>query len=144
MWIFFSGGFVSATIASNQEQQEQSDPLMQVRGRCEEHVLAFCDAGDVVPRKIIETPMADYHWRAIMTKSEFVTAMGKISSDIEYGNFKNEARKQCEQNGVSLWLERVWMGCLHDIWGVMFGLQERNDRRQRGVNRFSPWFDKGE
>lgn len=134
MWVFFRGGFVSATVSPIQDGYTAEDPLIQVRGRCLEHVESFAHLGGVEPDKIIETPEADYAWRALMPRSKWTEAMAKISADVDYENFKSEASRWKRANDVPRWIGETWMNCLHNVWSVMYRLQ--SGERRRGVTGF--------
>lgn len=59
------------------------------------------------------TPKADYRYRVILDQEEFTAFMLKLSTEVDYPNFKNAVK------------DHDYHAALADVWGVMYGYQER-------------------
>lgn len=118
MWLFTRHGFYSVT------RSIQEPDKLQIRARAKgdlerlagfmatrEQPVAQGTAKDL--QKIIETPHADYRWRAIVTPEVWQIIAVELMADIIYSNFKNEIADNYRHN---LYLR---------VWGVMNQLQMR-------------------
>ena len=77
MWIFTPKGFISAVA-----HRDRPGHLL-VRARRAEHLRAlFPDA------RVQSTPRADYRFRAVVTREQFLGRMLGAMSGIDYDNFK--------------------------------------------------------
>lgn len=85
MWIYMNDAFVSIVI-------DRSNPKnFLVRGRFEgdvQRAMAFASSVTV-----IETPEADYRFRASMSRAEVVGAIQCALSEIDYLNFKSTVKQ---------------------------------------------------
>ena len=77
MWFFTKRGFIS--VVRHRDQPE----MMLVRARASAHIQAiFSDS------EIHCTPTADYRFRALVHRDEFLGRMLGEMADIDYDNFK--------------------------------------------------------
>jgi hypothetical protein len=71
---------------------------------------------------ILELPNRDYRYRLIIPKASWTAIIGELAQEQEWSNFKNEAAKYQGKSG------RGYVAALHDVWGVMYQLQQNEDR----------------
>jgi hypothetical protein len=102
MWVFTSGAFVSIV-----QHRDKPDTLI-VRGRFSGDVDRFLGR-----RCEIETPAADYRYRAWVLRDEVADALQREARDIDYPNFKDSIRLP--------WRKRLAMA----IWNILFDEQCR-------------------
>jgi hypothetical protein len=85
--------------------------MMQVRSRAKadlerliEHIV---DSGRGLPATaddIIETPEADYRWRILMSKGQWIDVAEMLADAIDYENFKNAAHStQSDKPLMAIW-----------------------------------------
>ena len=92
---------------------------MQIRARVKDDLYRLIEAfSDLSQSEIIETPLADYRWRVVITPSQFTSLLMKLSADIDYGNFKNA----CAENGLDT-------GPHHRVWSIMMAEQQKEEER---------------
>jgi len=124
MWLFTKYGFFSVV-------QTYDDPeKMMIRGRCREDLerlaaFALDQAAIGLPDNVIETPKADYHYRLICDRADWLVIAYELAQDVDYGNFKNQIKDDYRH---SLY-ERVW--------GVMRDLQNKCEWEEAQL-RFDP------
>lgn len=114
MWIFCKYGFFSAV-----QHKDKTDKLL-IRARFEGDLERLAGGLPEDERKlcssITETPHADYRFRMEIPKCVFAKIMERISSEIDYANFKDSVH---EGNGsrrdfayMRCWAElRHWQDC---------------------------------
>ncbi len=80
MWLITTSGFYSVV-------EHRRDPeRLVVRARAREDIEALRRwIPDVEPRS---DTTADYLWRAVVTRAEWVVALAQMASEIDYPNFK--------------------------------------------------------
>ena len=100
MWLFASQGFVSIV--------EKPKGSFMVRGRNKKHLENLFPG-----KKIIETRAADYRWRCIIDQKQLTAFMTRLSTSIDYDNFKNSIE------------DHAYHGACSKVWGVMNAYQER-------------------
>src|SRR3954451_23252778 len=81
MWLFTTQGFYSVVT-----HRRDRDKLL-VRARAREDLEALRE--QIPELRIFSDPSADYRWRAVVTRAEWVAALAQLASDIDYDNFKN-------------------------------------------------------
>jgi len=114
MWLFTRYGFFSATVSA-------LDPgAMQVRARDRDHLERLIERfpDELGALKILETTDSDYRFRLIVKRSEWPTLAARLAEDVDYGNFKSDAAKRFGSKSK-------YVRALHEVWGVMYGLQAR-------------------
>jgi len=72
--------------------------------------------------KILELPNRDYRYRLIIPKASWTAIIGELAQEQEWSNFKDEAAKYQGTSG------RGYVRALHDVWAVMYRLQQEEDR----------------
>lgn len=111
-------------LASTNVECSKLDP--GVRARVRKHLTnlqqrfpALADA------KILTLPGRDYGYRLIVAKAVWAEALKELAEEQTWSNFKNEAAKNQGKTGAD------YTRALHDVWEIMYGLQEPENRRGR-------------
>lgn len=121
MWLFTRYGFLSVVTAEQRsgDGSVPDEPLLMVRARVRQHVdnlqrrfPSLC----VAP--IIETPEADYLYRAIVPMSGWAEMSRMMAEEIDYSNFKGV----CEANAS---VDEAYVEMLHGVWQLHYGLQQQ-------------------
>ena len=110
MWLMTTRGFYSVI-----EHRRDPERLI-VRARVKEDIEAL---GELIPE--IEPRSdggADYRWRAVVSRAEWVVALARMGSEIDYPNFKAAV---AQRQGA----ERA--RCYTEVWQVLRRIQ-REDR----------------
>jgi hypothetical protein len=81
MWVITTRGFFSVV-----QHNENPDTLL-VRGRVHEDLERLAEI--VEGLEMWHDPAADYAWRARVSPGEWAYALGVMSGEIDYRNFKN-------------------------------------------------------
>ena len=99
MWVMTTEGFYSVVA-----DRDDPDGLL-VRARTRQDM---CELGRWIPDiEFVETPRADYRWRAHVTRAEWVVALAQIAGRIDYPNFKNEVARRQGSERATLY-SRIW------------------------------------
>ena len=107
MWLMTTQGFYSVVA-----HRRDRDKLL-VRARAREDLEALRD--QIPELRIFSDADADYRWRAVVTRAEWVAAIAQLATEIDYDNFKNAvARRQ------GLPRERLYIR----VWAQLRSLQE--------------------
>ena len=106
MWVITTRGFYSVVA-----DLEDATKLL-VRGRAQEDLVALSDL--VSNLRIVETPDADYRWRASVDRAAWAAAVTHIAGEVDYPNFKSAV---AERQG---WARAE---LLHDVWSTLRRLQ---------------------
>jgi len=130
MWLFTKHGFYSVVRARTLggEGKTLSPNMVMIRARSKAHLEALREKFEEVLwlRFIVENSGTDYPYRMIVTDEELQRIMVGLASEIDYGNFKDEAKKLRDP-------EYNWS--LTQVWGEMFEYQK--SQRMRGRNVFA-------
>jgi hypothetical protein len=122
MWIFTRYGFYSIASASKPDASLDSQSVM-VRARCIDHLRSLQKRFPALAvGNILELPNRDYRYRLIIPKASWTAIVGELAQEQEWSNFKNEAAKYQGTSG------RGYVQALHDVWDVMYRLQQDGDR----------------
>ena len=107
MWLITTRGFYSVV-------EHRSDPeRLIVRARRREDLEAL---SELIPElEIFSDRRADYRWRAIVSRSEWVVAVALLVAELDYPNFKSAVAKRQGSERAQLYGE---------IWQILYGLQE--------------------
>ena len=107
MWLVTTRGFYSVV-------EHRSDPdRLIVRARRREDLDALAE---LIPGlEIFSDRRADYRWRAIVARSEWVVALALLAGEIDYPNFKNAVAKRQGSERAHRYSE---------VWRILYGLQE--------------------
>lgn len=99
MWLFTTQGFYSVVA-----HRRDPDKLI-VRGRAREDLEALRD--QIPELQVFSDSSADYRWRAVVTRAEWVAAVAQLAAEIDYDNFKGAVAAR--QGGArSRLYHRVW------------------------------------
>lgn len=111
MWIFTKTGFVSIVA----HRTTSGTMIVRARRRADlEGFVAAFGGPKVRPVEILETPDADYRFRAFMPKKNVAMRVMQLALEVDYPNFKAAAGTDPVQAGV-----------LHRVWANTQGLDER-------------------
>lgn len=99
MWIVTTQGFLSAVA-----DREQPDAVI-VRARARTDIEAL--RRQIPGIEPFEDPTADYRHRAIVSRAEWVSAVARLASEIDYDNFKSAVARRQGAERASLY-GRVW------------------------------------
>jgi hypothetical protein len=67
----------------------------------------------------------DYGHRLILSKWLWAAVLQEMTKEQEWSNFKNEVDQRMGREG------NAYTRALHEVWEVMYGLQESETRRTR-------------
>ena len=123
MWIFTRYGFVSVVGARHKQGEpgQGVDPdLLMVRARTRRHLKALMKRfpEELGGREIREFDGTDYAFRIFVEKAVWARVLSGLAEEIFYGNFKDEVARYQGRAGEG------YGAALHDVWSVMYGLQE--------------------
>jgi hypothetical protein len=122
MWVFTRYGFYSIACASRPDGSPDNQSVM-VRSRCISHLESLqTRSPKLAVGKILELPNRDCRYRLIVPKASWTEIIGELAREKEWPNFKDEAAKYQGKSG------RAYVGALHEVWGVMYGLQQNENR----------------
>jgi len=107
MWVITTHGFYSVVA-------DLEDPAkVLVRARAHGDLVAL--SALVSNLQIVETPDADYRWRARVDRTAWARAVTRIAEEVDYPNFKSAV---AERQG---WARAE---LLHDVWSTLRRLQD--------------------
>lgn len=122
MWLFTKYGFYSAVCArqgDGRHGRPVDESRIMVRARQRKHL-------DDLKRRFPELlrsadirafPGSDYAFRIFVSKSDWMSVVKAIAEELAYDNFKAEvARGEAGDD---------YEAALHDVWSVMYRLQEK-------------------
>lgn len=110
MWFFTTQGFYSVVA-----HRRDPDKLI-VRARAREDMEALREQIDNL--RVYADSKADYRWRAVVTRAEWVKAVALLAAHIDYDNFKSAVG---ERQGSER--ARVY----HHVWGELLPLQRDDE-----------------
>ena len=102
MWIATKHGFYSIV------QKAPTNFHIRARVRRDLENLLKLTATDW---EILEWPLADYRYRVIVERKDFVEVMGALALDLDYPNFKSQIAKTPDQ--------RAKLDAFHQIWALL-------------------------
>lgn len=125
MWLFTQHGFFSVVCARQGDggRRRPVDPdRFMVRGRVRAHLEGLkARFPDLLGRcEIVEFAGSDYAHRFFVDKPTWTKVIAELSDEIDYDNFKGKVARHQGSAGSS------YVSALHDVWSVMYGLQERS------------------
>jgi hypothetical protein len=106
MWLATRHGFYSIV---------EKEGGLQIRARLRSDLANLLRLARL-RKKIIETPLADYRFRAIVTRAELAAIFSVLSANIDYRNFKDEIARRPDQSAR--------LGLYHQVWATLARLQE--------------------
>ena len=121
MWVFTRHGFFSA-VCARQGDGTHGQPVdpgrIKVRARVREHLeglkqrfpdlLGQCD--------VLEFAGTDYAFRIFIDKQVWSNVISGLAEETDYDNFKSEVARQGR--------DAAYEHALHDVWSVMYRLQQ--------------------
>jgi hypothetical protein len=106
MWLFTTQGFYSVVA-----HRRDPDKLI-VRARAREDLEAL--RRQIPELRVFSDRGADYRWRTVVTRAEWVAAVAQLAEELDYDNFKRGvASRQGHER------ERVY----HRVWTALRVLQ---------------------
>lgn len=121
MWIFTTGGFVSAV------QDMDDNNFLVIRSRDRASLQIVFDGVEMLTDtlgeddEILVGAGTDYPYRLRVTREAFAEWMAnEIRQYLDYGNFKDEAHRT---------LGDVWARSLGDVWVAMLGVTDEEGRQ---------------
>lgn len=119
MWIYTTEGFFSITVS------DRNPNLLQVRARVKADLIKFIGKTGI-SAKIVELHDRDYAFRVFVGRQIVNDYMANYIQSMTYSNFKNEAAKADRNNeAVSSQQSKIRMGAYHDVWAIMYRLQDK-------------------
>jgi hypothetical protein len=106
MWLFTTQGFYS--VVAHRRDPEK----LIVRARAREDLEAL--RGRIPELRVFSDRAADYRWRAVVTRAEWVAAVAELATELDYDNFK---RAVGDRQGRER--ERLY----HRVWAALRELQ---------------------
>jgi hypothetical protein len=110
MWLLTTQGFYSVVA-----HRDDPDKLL-VRARTRDDIEALRE--QIPSLEPFEDPSADYRYRAILTRAEWLVAVAQLVTEIDYDNFKNAVAAR--QGGDRAALYGV-------LWRELLRLQQSRD-----------------
>jgi hypothetical protein len=120
MWVFKNDAFVS--LVQDRDMPDQLWARARVRGHLE---AFFGEDADVL--EVIETPNADYAFRAAVARADVASVLCKSAADVRYENFK----KSIPMNRKG---DR-YHDALMKVWSAMHALQVEERRLDANAAR---------
>lgn len=106
MWLVAKTGFYSIVFKA------EHGPRLTIRARVRQDLISLKRFYLPKMSKIIDTnDTNDYRFRAFASRQHIAQAVGKIASEINYGNFKDEVKKTQGTERASAYM-RVWSDLL--------------------------------
>jgi hypothetical protein len=115
MWLFTTKGFYSVV-----EHREDSDYVL-VRARVRKDLEALIQ--HMPTMKILETKNADYRYRAVVPRREWLATMLEIGDEIDYDNFKDAVKRRQGKKRADTYM-RVWSAMLQ-LQPIRWGRRRR-------------------
>ena len=124
MWLFTRYGFYSIACASKPDGSMDFSTVM-IRARSADHLNNLQQRfPSLASAELLTWDDRDYRYRLIVPKAVWAAVAGEIAQEQEWSNFKNEAARYQGRSGSG------YVHALHEVWNVMYGLQEKRNRRQ--------------
>lgn len=124
MWIFTRYGFYSVACASKPDGSLDKETVM-VRGRRKDHLHNLRNHFPAIAAaEIVTMADRDYRYRMIVPKSVWGPILAEMAEEQEWSNFKNEVAAHQGAEGAP------YAAALHDVWGIMYRLQNSRDSRE--------------
>ena len=123
MWMFTTIGFFSAV--RDRDQPEWMSVRARVKADAEnlikvaQPILDAMHGEGAEVLKVTELKGRDYPYRVYLTPDEWALVAAKLTTDIEYTNFKDEVKKTQGKERASL-----YMG----VWSAMYGAEGELER----------------
>jgi hypothetical protein len=126
---FSTYGFYSIACADKPGTKQIDPEMVMVRARVRKHLTNLRQRfPSLADAKILTLPNRDYGYRLIVAKAVWAEALKELAKEQTWSNFKNEAARNQGKTGPD------YVRALHDVWEIMYGLQEHEKRTDR-LNR---------
>jgi len=96
MWVMTTTGMFSVVAYDGQTANAprlpkglRPDDALLVRGRAECDLRAMLDAVELPRSRAVSTPAADYPWKALLTREEWLRFLSTETERLDYPNFKS-------------------------------------------------------
>src|SRR5262245_28238814 len=99
MWLLTTQGFYSV-VAHRRDPQR-----LIVRARLREDLEALRE--QIPALRVYSDRDADYRWRALVTRAEWVAAVAELATELDYDNFKRAVAERQGRDRQRLY-HRVW------------------------------------
>ncbi len=124
MWLFTKYGFYSAVCArqgdgSHGQLVDLDRMMVRARDRGQLEALIGQYPELLESAEIKAFPGTDYAYRIFLPKEVWSKVLAALGGDVDYDNFKSEVARFQGRSGAG------YEHALHDVWSVMYGLQER-------------------
>jgi hypothetical protein len=110
MWLCTRYGFYSIV--------QKSPGEFHVRARVRRDLENLQQAGDFL-FTIIETPKADYRYRAVVGGNTVKVILQLLATTLDYSNFKSKIAQTPDQ--------RPKLSAYHTVWETLYRVQEQGD-----------------
>ena len=115
IWNFTQSGFHSVVAYdpsrddAGLKMPEGTEPedLLLVRARAEEDLTNLLDVLDLPASRAVATPRADYPWRAVLARAEWLRFLAAETERLDYPNFKSRVQRVSGSHRHDVYL-RVW------------------------------------
>jgi hypothetical protein len=125
MWIFTRYGFYSIACASKPDGSTDVSAVM-IRARSADHLKDLQQRfPSLASAELLTWPNRDYRYRLIVPKAVWAAVVGELVQEQDWSNFKSEVARYQRTPGSD------YVHALHEVWSVMYGLQDTHNRRQR-------------
>lgn len=117
MWLFTKYGFFSVVCGreKNGPSVELDQNTYMVRARKKGHLQNLINNSDILgDPQIVKSEDTDYRYRIIVLAEIWTKVIAKMTSEIDYGNFKNECFE----------LDKDYVKYLSSVWQTMYEMQE--------------------
>ena len=115
MWSFTETGFHSV-VAYDPSRDDaglelpaglEPNDLLLVRARAEEDLTSLLEVLELPASRAKATPRADYPWRAVLSRSEWLRFLATETERLDYPNFKSRVQRVSGSHRHDVYL-RVW------------------------------------
>lgn len=120
MWIFTIYGFYSIACATGPDGRPDPETVM-VRARKKKHLQNLKDKFPSIEGEIATSKTADYRFRFLLPKAEWVPILGELAQEQSWSNFKSKVHANEAQCGEE------YGRALHTVWGTMNALQREEN-----------------
>jgi 8-oxo-dGTP pyrophosphatase MutT (NUDIX family) len=121
MWLITPIGFFSIV----QKATDKTGDTLTVRARVRSDLEALRERYLPSLGAITESRSNDYRFRAVARRSEVAAAAAAMIDALDYSNFKNEVARRQGRKREALY---------HDVWDVLYALQQADFEAQPGRN----------
>jgi hypothetical protein len=119
MWLFTRYGFYSIACASRPDGSLDPQTMM-VRARSKAHLGSLQERFPALSNaQVLALRDRDYGYRIVVPKEVWADVLTELAEEQEWSNFKNETARFQGATG------RDYVHALHEVWSVMYKLQNK-------------------